>query len=179
MFGISVVSKSAFCDLLQSQVTIRKRCALQKKKIKPYLGGIEPREEERSKMQRNDGKYSWFWNGPYTNSLYYNAHVIKSKCNTIRHFMFLLDIYYLDIASLLCLPWKVKTNFLPSSPRSRLVMKHLPPKIIAALYAAVLHVKRGMWNSFILQGAGLPRRTSIAFTFLLFFNSYFATSHIF
>lgn len=94
--------------------------------------------------------------------------------------MFLLDIYYLDIASLLCLPWKVKTNFLPSSPRSRLVMKHLPPKIIAALYAAVLHVKRGMWNSFILQGAGIPHRTSIAFTFLsFFFNSYFATSHIF
>lgn len=103
---------------------------------------------------------------------------MKCKCNTIRHFMFLLDIYYLDIISLLWLPWKVKTNFLPSPPRSRLVMKHLPNKIIAALYAVMLHLKRGTWNCSILQGAGLPHTTPIAFTFLSFFSSCFATSCI-
>lgn len=105
----------------------------EKKKIKPYLIGIEP-GEGRSKMQGNNRKYFCFWNDPHTSSLSYNAQMSWKLSATPSGIPpFLLNIYYLGIISLLWLPWKVKTIFFSSPPRPRLVMKHLPNKIIAAL----------------------------------------------
>lgn len=77
------------CSSLKGKPGKRTFCRTKKKKkIKLYLIGIEP-GEGRSKMQRNNRKYSCFWNDPHTSSLSYNAQMswkLSATPSGIPHF---------------------------------------------------------------------------------------------